>query len=180
LYEQHVYPKMGPHQKALFVPPAYGCNGTKCSNQLCCSNSTRDGANVPCNGDCTVAMLQWAKGVYAWARSDPRIGRLRQTHHTPCTPYAMHTILTLRIHHGTQHTLYSHTLRIHPTYTLIRPTHTVMALLALHTVLILYSYCTHTALVLCSYRTHAVGCTHPVLTLYIARSILYAYCTRTP
>ena len=138
LYEQHVYPKMGPHQKALFVPPAYGCNSTKCSNQLCCSNSTRDGANVPCNGDCTVAMLQWAKGIYDWARSDPRIGRLRQTHHT--------------------HTLYSYTLHIHPTYTLIRPT--------------------HTALMLCSYRTRAVCCAHPVLTLCIGTHT--GYCTRTP
>ena len=63
LYEQHIYPKMAAHQKALFVPPAYSCNTTACSNRLCCSNNTRDGPDVPCNGDCTAAMLQRAKGA---------------------------------------------------------------------------------------------------------------------
>lgn len=86
LFEQYLYPKMAPHQKALFVPPAYGCNRTQLSyqrcNQLCCSNSTRDGANVPCNGDCSVAMLQWAEGSYNWARSDPRIVGLNPWHYT--------------------------------------------------------------------------------------------------
>ena len=74
LFQQHLYPKMAEHQKALFVPPAYGCHGdAACSNRLCCNNSTRDGPNTPCDGDCSVAMLQWAKGSYNWARSDPRI-----------------------------------------------------------------------------------------------------------
>jgi hypothetical protein len=74
LFQQHVYPKMAPSQKALFVPPAYGCHGdAECSNRLCCSNATRDGPNVPCHGDCSVAMIQWAQGAYEWARSDPRI-----------------------------------------------------------------------------------------------------------
>ena len=41
LFQQHVYPKMAEHQKALFVPPAYGCHGdTACSNRLCCNNAT--------------------------------------------------------------------------------------------------------------------------------------------
>jgi hypothetical protein len=82
LFEQHVYPKMTAEQKALFVPPAYGCNTTACSNQLCCNDKTRDGANVPCNGSCPVAMLQWAKGSYDWARSDPRIVGLNPWHYT--------------------------------------------------------------------------------------------------
>ena len=73
LFEQHLYPIMAPHQQALFVPPAYGCNDTacanidsrnvasvqfafdrmyvlsarRCANTLCCSNSTRDGPNPP-------------------------------------------------------------------------------------------------------------------------------------
>lgn len=81
LYEQHVYPKMAPDQKALFVPPAYGCNTVECSNTLCCNNNTRDGANVPCNGNCTIAMLQWAKGSYDWARSDPRVVGLNPWHY---------------------------------------------------------------------------------------------------
>lgn len=82
LYEQHIYPKMAAHQKALFVPPAYSCNTTACSNRLCCSNNTRDGPNVPCNGDCTAAMLQWAKGSYDWARNDSRIVGLNPWHYT--------------------------------------------------------------------------------------------------
>ena len=32
LFEQHLYPIMAPHQQALFVPPAYGCNDTACAN----------------------------------------------------------------------------------------------------------------------------------------------------
>ena len=73
LFEQHLYPIMAPHQRALFVPPAYGCNDTACANTLCCSNSTRDGPNPPCHGDCSLAMLQWAKFSYDWARDDHRI-----------------------------------------------------------------------------------------------------------
>ena len=73
LFEQHLYPIMAPHQQALFVPPAYGCNDTACANTLCCSNSTRDGPNPPCHGDCSLAMLQWAKFSYDWARDDHRI-----------------------------------------------------------------------------------------------------------
>ena len=136
LFEQHLYPIMAPHQQALFVPPAYGCNDTacaniaftletllasnspstysdttirpedwyvrwptgartslprnvasvqfafelmyvlsarRCANKLCCSNSTRDGPNPPCHGDCSLAMLQWAKFSYDWARDDHRI-----------------------------------------------------------------------------------------------------------
>ena len=87
LFQQHVYPKMAPTQKALFVPPAYGCHGdAACSNKLCCSNSTRDGPNPPCDGDCSTAMLQWAKGSYDWARSDPRIVGLNPWWAVPTQP----------------------------------------------------------------------------------------------
>ena len=74
---------MAANQKALFVPPAYGCHGDPaCSDRLCCNNVTRDGPNPPCNGDCSLAMLQWAKGAYGWARSDPRIVGLNPWHYT--------------------------------------------------------------------------------------------------
>ena len=86
LYSEHVYPKMSGDQRALFVPPAYGCNTAACSNQICCNNNTRDGANVPCNGNCTIAMLQWAKGSYDWARSDPMIVGLNPWHFNVDSP----------------------------------------------------------------------------------------------
>jgi hypothetical protein len=72
LFKQHVYPKMSAEQKALFVPPAYGSDAAD-AERLCCNNSTRDGPNVPCHGDCSMALLQWAKGSYDWARKDSRI-----------------------------------------------------------------------------------------------------------
>ena len=79
---------MAPYQKALFVPPAYGCNTTECSNKLCCANNTRDGDNVPCHGDCSTAMLQWAQGSYDWARSEPRLVGLNPWHFTTMGPPA--------------------------------------------------------------------------------------------
>ena len=51
----------------------YVLSARRCANTLCCSNSTRDGPNPPCHGDCSLAMLQWAKFSYDWARDDHRI-----------------------------------------------------------------------------------------------------------
>ena len=80
LFHEQIYPKMSPIQKVMFVPPGYGADTAVHSNELCCCNSTRDGANPPCNGNCTSAMLAWAKGVYDWARADPRVAALNVWH----------------------------------------------------------------------------------------------------
>lgn len=81
LFREQIYPKMSAAQKVMFVPPGYGADTPAHSNQLCCSNSTRDGPNPPCNGDCATAMLVWAKGIYDWARTDPRIAALNVFHY---------------------------------------------------------------------------------------------------
>ena len=81
LFQERVYPKMAEHQKILFVPPGYGSNTLASRNALCCKNVTRDGANPPCDGNCTAAMLHWAQGIYAWARSDSRVVGLNIWHY---------------------------------------------------------------------------------------------------
>lgn len=80
LYQEYVYPLLGEHQKMLFVPPAYSANTTALRDQLCCNNATRDGANPPCSGNCTTAMLQWARDSYEWARTDPHLIGLNPWH----------------------------------------------------------------------------------------------------
>jgi hypothetical protein len=86
LYTEHLYPKMADGQLALYVPPAYGAATVADRNLLCCSNNTRDGPNPPCNGNCTLAMLQWAQGAYDWARTDERIVGLNPWHYTSGDP----------------------------------------------------------------------------------------------
>ena len=81
LFQQRIYPKMAAHQRVLFVPPAYGSDTRASRDSLCCSNVTRDGANPPCGGNCTSAMLQWAEGIYSWARSDSRVVGLNVWHY---------------------------------------------------------------------------------------------------
>ena len=81
LFQKLVYPKMAAHQKVLFVPPAYSSDTPASRNALCCHNQTRDGPNPPCLGNCTVAMLQWAKGIYDWARADVRVAGLNIWHY---------------------------------------------------------------------------------------------------
>jgi hypothetical protein len=68
-------------QKVMFVPPGYDSDTFESRNSLCCDNSTRDGANPPCKGNCTSAMLHWAKGVYDWARADTRVAALNVWHY---------------------------------------------------------------------------------------------------
>jgi len=82
LYERFIYPKLlGAGQRVLFVPPAYGSRGNaSVGERLCCSASTRDGANPPCGGNCTEALLQWASAAYDWARADERVVGLNPWH----------------------------------------------------------------------------------------------------
>ena len=83
IYRERLYPLMAPHQRVLFVPPAYSCsNGSSpaFNDRFCCSNSTRDGANPPCHGDCEAALAGWARATYAWARSDTRFVGINPWH----------------------------------------------------------------------------------------------------
>eukprot|EP00040_Diaphanoeca_grandis_P027324 m.155225 g.155225 ORF g.155225 m.155225 type:complete len:347 (+) comp30931_c0_seq6:115-1155(+) len=81
LFEKYIYPKMTTDQRVLFVPPAYGSGkNITVGNQLCCSNKTRDGSNPPCNGNCSLALAQWAVTIYDWARADPKVIGLNPWH----------------------------------------------------------------------------------------------------
>lgn len=82
VYSQRLYPIMGPSMKALLVPPAYGFSGVgdgcasntaNCADTICCRKSTPYGSNPPCSGNCSRAMLQWARFFYDWAREDQHI-----------------------------------------------------------------------------------------------------------
>jgi hypothetical protein len=87
LYERFLYPKMATHQKAIYVPPAYasGYNLTNEIDNLCCPADTHNpedpGPNPECGGNCTLAMLEWGKGAYDWARIDERLVGLAPWHY---------------------------------------------------------------------------------------------------
>mmetsp|Transcript_39553 Transcript_39553/g.77811 ORF Transcript_39553/g.77811 Transcript_39553/m.77811 type:complete len:120 (-) Transcript_39553:45-404(-) len=69
-------------QRFVFVPPAYGSgNSATIANEICCNNSTRDGANPECNGDCEKALVLWAQDCYNWALSDHKMVGLAPWHY---------------------------------------------------------------------------------------------------
>lgn len=75
IYNTQIFPRMYPHQSVLFVPPAFSCSYGSSNafvQRFCCSNTTRDGANPPCHGNCEVSHIQWAIDTYNWARSEHR------------------------------------------------------------------------------------------------------------
>ncbi len=85
IYNTLLYPRMAAHQGALLVPPAYSAPATH-ATALCCSPHTRDGPNPSCAGNCTTAMLAWAREAYDWARSDARIVGLAPWHYSTYAP----------------------------------------------------------------------------------------------
>ena len=74
---------MADNQYVLYVPPAYGySNGTLSQRNLyCCSDG-----NPPCSGNCTLAMLEWAADIYAWALRDSRFVGLNPWHYDTYSP----------------------------------------------------------------------------------------------
>lgn len=83
IYETLIYPKMADSQSVLFVPPAYGFDNYTVDqrNRMCCGPG-----NPPCNGNCTLAMLQWAADTYAWALRDTRMVGLNPWHYDTYQP----------------------------------------------------------------------------------------------
>ena len=90
-YKRFLYPKMAKHQRAIVVPPAFmsGFNISSESDVYCCPADTHNpadpGPNVPCHGNCTLAMLQWAKSSYDWARTDTRVVGIAPWHYYSAT-----------------------------------------------------------------------------------------------
>lgn len=63
------------------MPPGYSSDTLSSRTALCCNNATRDGPNPRCDGNCTLAMLRWARGVWDWARADERVVGLNVWHY---------------------------------------------------------------------------------------------------
>lgn len=90
IFNDDIFPKLGSDQHVLYVPPAYGCGGSEPNiglcTQVCCNSATRDGPNPPCHGNCTQAMLLWARQTYDWARATPQVIGLNPWHWNGAIP----------------------------------------------------------------------------------------------